>query len=115
MANIDSGSLTARQKARKAMEDRREKIKRQEAALADAYAALDQRAELDARVGRALRDVVAVEGTNAAAGELLGLSAREVGAYLRSADEADKGNDARKNSDEDSSRNSDYAATGTGD
>lgn len=76
------------------MEDRREKVKRQEAALAEAIAALDQRADLDARVGRALREVVAVEGTNSAAGDLLGLTAREVGAYLRTADEADSTKDS---------------------
>ena len=102
MVKHDSSSLTARQRARKATEDLREKIKRQESALAEAYAALDQRAELDTRVGRALRDVVAIEGINGAAGDLLGLTAREVGAYLRAADEADKSND-----DEDKSKDDD--------
>lgn len=84
----DSTSLTARQRARKATEERREQLKRRESALADVFASLDDLDALHAKVGRALNELLALGENNTTAGELVGLTPREVGNYIRAAKDA---------------------------
>lgn len=88
MVATDSNSLTARQRARKAMEDRRNELKRRETAITDVFASIDELDALRVKVGTALRELVTLGETNTSAGELVGLSARDVSVYIRAAKEA---------------------------
>lgn len=89
MTTTASKNLTARQKARQAMERENAKLKKRQDALTAAFAALDEREALDIKVGRSLRTLLDLGETNSSAGELLGLTAREVGTFARKAQAGD--------------------------
>lgn len=72
MTKKDSSSLTARQKARQAIAQESEQLKRRQSALEAGFSALD-----------------GLDDMNTTAGDALGLTAREVGAYIKAAKTAD--------------------------
>lgn len=71
------------------MERENAKLKKRQDALTAAFAALDEREALDIKVGRSLRTLLELGETNSSAGELLGLTAREVGTFARKAQDDD--------------------------
>lgn len=89
MTKKDSSSLTARQKARQAIARESEQLKRRQSALEAGFTALDGLETAKVTLGRALVELVALGDTNTTAGDALGLTAREVGAYIKAAKAAD--------------------------
>lgn len=90
MTKKDSSSLTARQKARQAIARESEQLKRRQSALEAGFSALDELDAAKVTLGRALAGLVELGDTNTTAGDALGLTAREVGAYIKAAKAADE-------------------------
>src|SRR5699024_12539502 len=83
MSTETTKRLTARQRARKALQRDQETQKRREQALAAVLDGLDERDKIAARIGTALGDLIDLGDKRTSAGELAGLTAREVTAFLR--------------------------------
>lgn len=107
MSTETTKRLTARQRARQALKRDQETAKRREEALASVLTALDDRDKIAARIGSALGDLIDTGETKTSAGELAGLTAREVTGFIRAA------NDNESESSEPSSDGS--TGTGSGD
>lgn len=89
MSSETTKRLTARQRARHALKRDQETQKRREETLASVLTALDDRDKIAARIGAALVDLIATGETKTSAGELAGLTAREVTTFIRSAESDD--------------------------
>ena len=75
------------------MERENARLKQRQDALTSAFSALDEREEVDIKVGRSLQALLDLGETNSSVGELLGLTAREVGNFARKAKEDAAGDD----------------------
>ncbi|WP_253919819.1 hypothetical protein [Dietzia psychralcaliphila] len=85
LAKTDSRSQTARARARQAMAVELERARKRESKLIAVFSAIDAREEAEATLGAALielRDLGVAQGDLA---EMTGLSARDVGAAIRTA------------------------------
>ena len=87
MSTETTKRLTARQRAHQALKRDQETQKRREQALASVLTALDDRDKIDARIGTALGDLIATGESKTSAGELAGLTAREVTTFIRAAND----------------------------
>ena len=81
----DSRSQTARARARQAMADELERARKRESKLVAVFSAIDARADAEAALGEALIELKDLGVAQADLAEMTGLSAREVGAAIRSA------------------------------
>lgn len=79
----DSGSLSARQRARQAQKDAAERLKRRESALVEVFSAQDEVARAERKLAKAVAELIEFGESKASAAELTGLTAREVGALVR--------------------------------
>ena len=83
----DSGSLSARQRARQAQKDAAERLKRRESALVEVFSAQDEVASAERKLAKAVAELIDFGESKASAAELTGLTAREIGALVRSLDD----------------------------
>ena len=81
----DSRSQTARARARQAMADELERSRQREAKLVSVFSAIDAREEVEATLGRALVELRDLGVAQSELAGMTGLTAREVGAAIRSA------------------------------
>jgi|SRR5699024_678836 len=88
MSTETTKRLTARQRARKALQRDQETQKRREQALASVLNGLDERDKINARIGTALADLIDLGDNRTSAGELAGLTAREVTGFLRATEDS---------------------------
>lgn len=85
LAKTDSRSQTARARARQAMAVELERARKRESKLVAVFSAIDARQEADASLGGALIELRDLGVPQSDLAEMTGLSAREVGAAIRSA------------------------------
>ena len=90
----DSGSQTARQRARQAMVGELERARKRQDSLAAVYTAIDGRKYADTLLGRALMSLNDLGVTRTDIAELSGLSSREVGSLIRIAEQTGRANGA---------------------
>lgn len=115
MSTETTKRLTARQRARKALQRDQETQKRREQALATVLDGLDERDKIAARIGTALSDLIDLGDNRTSAGELAGLTAREVTGFLRAAEDADATEDTATPDNESAPETTDTSAdTGAG-
>lgn len=81
----DSRSQTARARARQAMADELERARKRESKLVAVFSAIDARADAEAALGESLIKLKDLGIAQAELAGMTGLSAREVGAAIRSA------------------------------
>ena len=81
----DSRSQAARARARQAMADELERARKRESKLVAVFSAIDARADAEAALGDALIELKDLGIAQTDLAEMTGLSAREVGAAIRSA------------------------------
>lgn len=81
----DSRSQTARARARQAMATEREKARTRESKLVAVFSAIDARETAEAALGDALIELKELGVRQSDLAEMTGLSAREVGAAIRTA------------------------------
>ena len=114
MSTETTKRLTARQRARKALQRDQETQKKREQALAAVLDGLDERDKIDARIGTALGDLIDLGDNKSSAGELAGLTAREVTGFLRATEDADATEDTPAGDDSVADTNDDTGDTGAG-
>ena len=115
MSTETTKRLTARQRARKALQRDQETQKRREQALAAVLDGLDERDKISARIGTALGDLIDLGDNRTSAGELAGLTAREVTGFLRATEDADATEDTSTPGNESAPETDDTSAdTGAG-
>lgn len=85
----DSRSQTARARARQAMATELERARQRESKLVAVFSAIDARNDAHIALGDALIELRDLGVAQAELAEMTGLSAREVGAAIRSAKETD--------------------------
>lgn len=98
--STETTKLTARQRARKALQRDQDKQKRREQALASVLTSLDERDAISARIGSALGDLIDLGDTKTSAGELAGLTVRDVTEFLRAARDANTTDEDDSSDDE---------------
>lgn len=81
----DSRSQTARARAREAMADELERARKRESKLVAVFSAIDARADAEAALGESLIELKDLGVAQSELAEMTGLSAREVGAAIRTA------------------------------
>jgi len=81
----DSRSQTARARARQAMADELERARKRESKLVAVFSAIDARADAEAALGEALIELKDLGVAQSDLAEMTGLSARDVGAAIRTA------------------------------
>lgn len=81
----DSRSQTARSRARQAMSEELERARKRESKLVAVFSAIDARQEAEASLGGALIELRDLGVPQSDLAEMIGLSARDVGAAIRSA------------------------------
>lgn len=114
LAKTDSRSQTARARARQAMAVELERARKRESKLVAVFSAIDAREEAEATLGGALIELRDLGVPQSDLAEMTGLSARDVGAAIRSAKDSEDDNDeASGESDSESTGSaSDDAETG---
>ena len=95
----DSRSQTARARARQAMADELERARKREAKLVAVFSAIDARDDAQVALGEALIELRDLGVTQADLAEMTGLSAREVGAAVRSAKDNETATDDAASND----------------
>lgn len=85
LAKTDSRSQTARARARQAMAVELERARKRESKLIAVFSAIDAREEAEATLGGALIELRGLGVPQSDLAEMTGLSARDVGAAIRSA------------------------------
>lgn len=90
MATTRKTSLNARQRARKALQEEMEKLKKREDLLVEVLTAADARDAAEVRLGEALNALRSLGMSQAEMAEGTGLASREISAAMRSANEADE-------------------------
>lgn len=81
----DSRSQTARARARQAMADELERARKRESKLVAVFSAIDARADAEAALGESLIELKDLGVAQSDLAEMTELSAREVGAAIRTA------------------------------
>lgn len=95
LAKTDSRSQTARARARQAMAVELERARKRETKLIAVFSAIDARKEAEATLGGALIELRDLGVPQSDLAEMTGLSARDVGAAIRTAkDRLDTGGEA---------------------
>ncbi|GAA1731080.1 hypothetical protein GCM10009832_11240 [Dietzia kunjamensis subsp. schimae] len=112
----DSRSQTARARARQAMAVELERARKRESKLVAVFSAIDAREEAEAALGNALIELRDLGVAQADLAEMTGLSAREVGAAIRSTKDRgeDAGLDASSEDDSDNQESGDHHADNRG-
>ena len=95
----DSRSQTARARARQAMADELERARKREAKLVAVFSAIDARDDAQVALGEALIELRDLGVAQADLAEMTGLSAREVGAAVRSAKDNETATDDAASND----------------
>lgn len=97
----DSRSQTARARARQAMAEELERARKRESTLVAVFSAIDARQEAEAALGDSLIELKDLGVAQADLAEMTGLSARDVGAAIRTAKNQNDSADAEpENADE---------------
>lgn len=89
----DSRSQTARARARQAMATELERARKRESTLVAVFSAIDARADAEATLGDALIELKDLGVAQSDLAEMTGLSAREVGAAIRTAKDRSNSSD----------------------
>lgn len=115
LAKTDSRSQTARARARQAMAVELERARKRESKLVAVFSAIDAREEAEATLGGALIELRDLGVPQSDLAEMTGLSARDVGAAIRSAKDLEDDTDEAGGEDESESTGSvsEDAETGT--
>ena len=90
MATTRKTSLNARQRARRALQDDMEKLKKREDLLVEVLTAADARDAAEVRLGEALNALRGLGMSQAEMAERTGLVTREISAAMRAANEDDE-------------------------
>lgn len=93
LAKTGSRSQTARARARQAMAVELERARKRESTLVAVFSAIDAREEAEASLGGALIELRDLGVPQSDLAEMTGLSARDVGAAIRSAKDSEDDND----------------------